>query len=1243
MARGLLVVLLAAGVATCRISDLLTAPSAGTMTADSLLARSAAVGSKAVHIGTIHVDNTGRGTLTWTAKVAGHSTWLSVVNATGQSKVDSVRVRLDPAALDTGLYRDSILLTSDVGSAVVHVRWQIDSCSVTPILASGDQRTDTLTAFDCGAPHRPGMQAKLYSFNGTMGEIKTILVPAKFNAHLTLDTVTTGAAAPIDSAADCLGDTRDPCLYYVNLTKTAPYYIEVSSATSNDSGPFTLRLLNSGRNPNQPDSLSQWLDSLTPLQAAATIHRDSVLFRAVVSDSDLVDSVSLEAEVQPTGQCFTNNAQFSGPFVQNGHAAWVPAGSPILHDATAYHWQVRALDRTGRRGPWVSFDGDRCSAAADFSIQVNRPPQAPTALAQYQSDGASPIPPGDTAITPSIVLKATATDPDSGLVRLEVEVQPVDSGFTGKANGFGLFVPAGTTASATVSSLANGRYHWRAQVVDNSGAANDSSGWAPYPGTSPDTGSDFVVHLPPAHLVLSTEPAVDTAGRPIRPNVVVTVQDQNYQTVTDFTGPVTMTIRDNPGGGTLSGTLTVNAAAGIATFSNLSIDKAGTGYTIQASISGGTIVTPPSNSFIVVAGPAKQLVFMTPPAGDTAGRAIVPAIQVAAADSFGNPTSFGGNVTLTLAANPAGARLFGDTSHNAAGGVATFANVILKTASPGFTLRTYSTTNPGLTPDTSGSLTVVPAPAAQLAFGPQPGNTVAGAAINDPTGVGVVARDSLGNTATSFTGPVTMAIAAGPGGTFTPTSTRTVAAVDGFAAFTDLHIQKVGNGYTLRATTAAPALTSPTSNPFSITVGALAQLGFVVQPTQTADSAAIFPAVQVAGQDSVGNTVIGFSGTVIMSLWNSGASPGGGTLSGTLQAAAAPGTGIATFANLRINRLGTGYSLLAGSFNLQSDTSASFSIVVGPAARLVVTTQPSTSAQSSVPFLQQPVIQLVDAAGNPVSQGGVLVTATVASGPGGASLSGAAVTTNAAGAATFGNLAINGLVGSYTLSFGATGLTAATSGPIALAAGPPSRLAFGQQPTATTGGVTIAPAVTVRILDAAGNQTSVNNSVTLAISAGTGTFGANLSGGASTPAVGGVATFSQLSIDSAGTGYMLQASSPGLTGVTSSAFDVAVGAPAQLAFLQQPSTTAAGAIMMPAVTVAVLDAGGNLVTSASDLVTLTLNPNPGALTGGDPVAAVNGVAVFSNLSVSISATGYTLAASAPGLTGSTSFAFDITP
>src|SRR5439155_364817 len=48
----------------------------------------------------------------------------------------------------------------------------------------------------------------------------------------------------------------------------------------------------------------------------------------------------------------------------------------------------------------------------------------------------------------------------------------------------------------------------------------------------------------------------------------------------------------------------------------------------------------------------------------------------------------------------------------------------------------------------------------------------------------------------------------------------------------------------------------------------------------------------------------------------------------------------------------------------------------GAATRLVITTPPSSSAQSGAPLAPQPTVQLQDANGNPVSQGGVVVTAT---------------------------------------------------------------------------------------------------------------------------------------------------------------------------------------------------------------------------------------------------------------------------
>ena len=105
-----------------------------------------------------------------------------------------------------------------------------------------------------------------------------------------------------------------------------------------------------------------------------------------------------------------------------------------------------------------------------------------------------------------------------------------------------------------------------------------------------------------------------------------------------------------------------------------------------------------------------------------------------------------------------------------------------------------------------------------------------------------------------------------------------------------------------------------------------------------------------------------------------------------------------------------------------------------------------------------------------------------------------------------------------------------------------------------------------------------------------------------------------------------------------------VSAPGRLLFGVQPTTVTAGVAIAPAITVRAEDALGRLRTSYSGTVTLALAANPGsaALIGTLSVAAVNGVATFANVSVSNPAVGYTLAATATGITGATSAAFSIT-
>jgi len=95
-----------------------------------------------------------------------------------------------------------------------------------------------------------------------------------------------------------------------------------------------------------------------------------------------------------------------------------------------------------------------------------------------------------------------------------------------------------------------------------------------------------------------------------------------------------------------------------------------------------------------------------------------------------------------------------------------------------------------------------PPPATRLAFGVQP-STTPPATTMKPV-VQVTTLDDLGNPAAGFTGLVTIAIGQN-GGLVAPgtlSGTRTVAAVDGVATFSDLSIDQPGNGYTLVVTAA---------------------------------------------------------------------------------------------------------------------------------------------------------------------------------------------------------------------------------------------------------------------------------------------------------------------------------------------------------------------------------------------------------------------------------------------------------
>jgi hypothetical protein len=119
-------------------------------------------------------------------------------------------------------------------------------------------------------------------------------------------------------------------------------------------------------------------------------------------------------------------------------------------------------------------------------------------------------------------------------------------------------------------------------------------------------------------------------------------------------------------------------------------------------------------------------------------------------------------------------------------------------------------------------------------------------------------------------------------------------------------------------------------------------------------------------------------------------------------------------------------------------------------------------------------------------------------------------------------------------------------------------------------------------------------------------------------------------------------------GSTSPAFDMAIAnlppipVAQVLAFTQQPSSTTAGDAIAPAITVSVEDSSGDVVTTDTSTVTLSIATGPaGATLGGTfSVAAVNGIATFGGIFID-TAGAFTLSAADGSLTGATSAPFTL--
>jgi uncharacterized repeat protein (TIGR03803 family) len=461
--------------------------------------------------------------------------------------------------------------------------------------------------------------------------------------------------------------------------------------------------------------------------------------------------------------------------------------------------------------------------------------------------------------------------------------------------------------------------------------------------------SDGTIYEISSTTALSFTASIPNSGIGTLPSITVDVKDQYGNIETADSSNVTLAV--NTGPGSLTGTTTVAAVNGVATFTNVALATAGT-YTLTATDGSDTSAT--SNSFTISAAPATKVAFHVQPSTVTAGVAESPSIVVYVEDGSGNiETSDTSNVTLAVASGPGS--ITGTTTVAASAGVATFSNIKFDTSGT----YTITATDGSLTPATSSSFTVNPAAASKLAYSVQPSN--GNTRCHQPGD-----RCRCGRCVWKYRHGQQQQRDA----LHKHRSGRRQWNRHRFATFSNIILNTAGT-YTLAAKDGS--LTQANSSSFTISSTPPNKVVYATQPSNVVAGVANSPSIVVNVEDQFGNVVTTDSSNVVLSVHS-----GPGALSGTVTVAAS--SGVATFSNVILDTAGS-YTLQASDGSLTSANSTSFTVTAAAASKVVYATQPS-NVVAGVANSPSIVVNVEDQFGNTVTTDSSNVILSVHSGPG---------------------------------------------------------------------------------------------------------------------------------------------------------------------------------------------------------------------------------------------------------------------
>jgi hypothetical protein len=680
----------------------------------------------------------------------------------------------------------------------------------------------------------------------------------------------------------------------------------------------------------------------------------------------------------------------------------------------------------------------------------------------------------------------------------------------------------------------------------------------------------------PSQLAFANFPSTVAAGQDF--NFQTDIEDLNGNVVTNDSSAVTATLTGP--GSFASGSSSVQAMSGIASFYGMSIQNAGS-YTLKIGDPADGL-DPISMTFTVApAAPASLGIVGGSGQSTTVGNDFATALQVEVTDAFGNPIE-NANVAFGIEPGNSGASATfngNSTVFTSAEGVAAAPTLIAGNNAGQFTVaatvgsltQEFSLTN---TAGAAGDIAVV---------GGNGQNTTIGSAFSQV--LQVLVTDSLGNPisgeSVTFTAP-----ASGPSGVFSKpatvqTNAQGIATAPAFTAN-----QQIGN---FTVTASIPGVAAAAT--FNLTITAVpAAIAVSSGSGQKATVVAAFAnPLQVLVTNAGKKPVAGI--TVAFAIPANGP---GGELAGPA-CAVTNANGIATSPLVIANAVAGSFTVLATVAGAAGPAKFTLTNTAGVAASVTMLSGSDQSAAAGKAFAKPLEAQVKDSFGNPVS--GATVT-FAAPGTGATGLfgkkSGITALTNAGGIAIASAFTANTTVGNFHVTASVAGVgTQATFSLSNLSSAPTKAKADAGLAQSAAVNQAFGTALQVLVTNSQGKAVSgVWVTFSTPASGASGNFSGTGSISVQTNA-GGIATAPTLTANTVAGPFNVTAAVSGLTGSVLFALTNKPSAAASVAVAAgSGQSVAPGTFSSSSLAAIVKDAYGNVVGGVS--VTFTIESNAGA-------------------------------------------------